>query len=196
MKQLTAFLLLIAVCIASGCSADESAAGGGKLQTNSNEPELYNPEASQDKTSFGYVRHRKEGIQANSKPHEEYTINREQTADIIARMCTNIAEVDDVSVLVTDEEVLIVYDTESTDKQSSADQVMKTAFSIVPGWYDIYVTDNTFLRQDVENFATLNTHNSGIDQLLEHVIKEMGKSPQGESRAREMASKNESQQPG
>ncbi len=195
MKQLTA-ILFIAVWITAGCSADEGDAGGSRLHANSNEPELYNPEASQDQTSFGYVRHRREGVRASNTSKEEYTINREQTADIIARMCTNIPQVDDVSVLVTDEEVLIVYDTESADKQSSADQVKKTAFSIVPGWYDIYVTDNTFLRQDVENFATLNTHNSGIDQLLDHVIKEMGKSPQGESRARGMAARNESQQPG
>lgn len=58
--------------------------------------------------------------------------------------------------LVTDEEVLVVYDTNAKDRTETADQVKRTAMSVVPRYYHVYVSDDyQTLAQDVENFATV-----------------------------------------
>jgi len=129
-------------------------------------------------TGFGYVRYKRTGIMgANDQPN--YEIDREQLADMISKLGAQVPNVDDVSTLVTDEEVLIVYATDTENQKQTADQVKKMAMSVVPGWFHIYVSDNTGLRQNVENFATLNTNSRDVDDLIDKLIKEMKKSPQG-----------------
>ena len=87
--------------------------------------------------------------------------------------------VDDVSTLVTDEEVLIVYETDSENRDQTADQVKRMAMSVVPRWFHVYVSDDTSLRKEVENFASLDTDSRDVDDLVDGVVKQMLKSPQG-----------------
>lgn len=82
---------------------------------------------------------------------------------------------DDVSTLVTDNEVLIVYNTDSDNRESTATQVQKMAESVVPGWFDIYTTDNTNLRKEIESYSTMDADSEhthyGIDQLTSQMKK-------------------------
>ncbi len=152
--------------------------GGRQLHVNNHEPDFYNPDMEGNDTGFGYVRYKRTGIMgADDQP--KYEIDREQLADMISKLGAQVPNVDDVSTLVTDEEVLIVYATDTEDKNDTAEQVKKMAMSVVPGWFHIYVSDNTGLRQNVENFATLNTNSRDVDNLIDQLIKEMKKSPQG-----------------
>jgi hypothetical protein len=150
-----------------------------QLHTNNHEPDFYNPNTESNETGFGYVRHKRTGVMG-ANDQTEYTIDREQVANMISRLSTQVPNVDDVSTLVTDEEVLIVYESESDNRSETAEQVKKMAMSIVPGWYHIYVTDNTTLRQNIENFATLNTNSRDIDSLIDGVIRQMRTTPQGQ----------------
>ncbi|WP_210365690.1 YhcN/YlaJ family sporulation lipoprotein [Bacillus sp. REN3] len=156
---------------------------GNTLNVNDQRLDLYNEEGRKDmedkSEDFGYVRHQKTGIMGEDNTDAYQAIDREQMADMIGRFCTMTPNVDDVSTLVTDEEVLIVYKTDSKNRFETADQIKKTGMSVVPRWYHVYVSDNTNLRKDVENFASLDTDSRDIDTMIDGVVKQMLKSPQG-----------------
>ena len=156
---------------------------GNTLNANNQSPELYNENGRgfNDKSEdFGYVRHQKTGVMGADEMNNAYTaIDREQIADMISKFSLMAQNVDDVSTLVTDEEVLIVYETDSQDRDQTADQVKRMAMSVVPRWFHVYVSDDTSLRNEVENFASLDTDSRDVDELVDEVVKQMLKSPQG-----------------
>ncbi len=79
--------------------------------------------------------------------------------------------------------MLIAYRTDVKDKEGRndiADQVKKTALSVVPRWYHVYVTDDPSLRQDIENIAYMNGASGNHENAINGVIKRMlSRSPQG-----------------
>ncbi|RFU67219.1 YhcN/YlaJ family sporulation lipoprotein [Bacillus sp. V59.32b] len=134
--------------------------------------------ANNDSDNFGYTRVNS-GTGENENGTEAPTIDREQLADIISRLGNQIPDVNDVSTLVTDEEVLVVYDSDTNNRNATADQVKRTALSIVPRYFHVYVSDNETLRQNIENFATQDTDSRGIEDSIDSTIRQMLKSPQG-----------------
>jgi len=148
------------------------------LHTNSHEPGFKNSDMKKNDTGFGYVRYKRTGVMT-AEDQPKFEIDREQLADMISKLSAQVPNVDDVSTLVTDEEVLVVYATDTEDRHDTANQVKKMAMSVVPGWYHIYVTDDTGLRQNIENFATLNTNSREIHDLIDGVVKQMKSTPQG-----------------
>ncbi|MDQ0219663.1 sporulation protein [Peribacillus cavernae] len=129
---------------------------------------------------FGYTRVNNNTNARNDNSGDTPTIDREQLAHMISRLGNQIPNVDDVSTLVTDEEVLIVYGgSDSKNRNATADQVKRTALSVVPRFYHVYVSDNESLRQNVENYATQDTDSRGIENSIDQTIKQMLKSPQG-----------------
>nr|WP_249310371.1 YhcN/YlaJ family sporulation lipoprotein [Bacillus sp. FJAT-49736] len=150
--------------------------------------DMYN--AGLEKTSaeksneFGYVRHVKSPIPGqNIKYQDIYTINREKVADAISKIAVTNPRVHDAATLVTDEEVLISYKTDAKskkDRNDVADQVKKTAFSVVPRWYHVYVTDNPTLKQYVENISYMKSSDANKERVIKQTVKMMLKStPQG-----------------
>lgn len=149
------------------------------LSVNDQSGDIYNKD-KKGSENFGYVRHQKnDTMRAQSKTHFA-SINREKVADIIGEYCTDVPNVDDISTLVTDEEVLIVYKTDSTDRNLTADQVKRMAMSVVPRSYHVYVSDNVALRPNVENYSNLGTNDVNVENGIDQLIKEMLKSPQGQ----------------
>lgn len=193
MKSTIITIGICTVAALTGCANDSSSPGNGKsgiyqqsgntMNVNDQRPDLYNESGKKgfrDKSEdFGYVRHQRTGVMGQDNTDQYVAIDREQMADMIGKFSMMTPNVDDVSTLVTDEEVLIVYKTDSNDRFETADQVKKMGMSVVPRWYHVYVTDNTSLRKDVENFATLNTDSRDVDTLVDGVVKQMLKSPQG-----------------
>ena len=55
-------------------------------------------------------------------------------------------------------QVLIAYKTDTKDRNLTADQVKKTAMSIVPRYYHVYVSDNTGLRDLMESYSYLDSN--------------------------------------
>ncbi|KAB2334926.1 sporulation protein [Cytobacillus depressus] len=155
---------------------------GNTLNVNTQRSEIYNRHngVTNNNGDFGYVRHQRSPIMGENVSYNKYaTLDREQLADLISGYCTDLPNVDDVSTLVTDEEVLVIYDTNSNNRNLTADQVKRTAMSVVPRSYHVYVSDNTALRKYVENFANSNSNNGNLQTSLNKVINEMLKSPQG-----------------
>lgn len=184
-KQLitVSVLGLVALSACQNNSATEGPYEKSGITTNVNNQraDIYNRNNGNNKSeNFGYVRHQKSPVMGENVAYRQYdALDREQIANTISKLCTNIPHVDDISTLVTDEEVLIVYHTDSNNRLETADQVKKSAMSVVPRWYNVFVSDNTNLRANVESYATVDSNSRNARIGIDKLIKEMKKSPQG-----------------
>lgn len=129
---------------------------------------------------FGYVRYTRD--QVDSEDEVRYAlIDRKAVSDLITRMILQGKGFKDASTLVTDSEVLIAYTPDgSMDRNITADTAKKTAMSIVPRYYEVYVSDEQNMYRELANLSNLQTKDKGYRQELESTIKQMRKSPQGE----------------
>lgn len=174
---------IMAISLAvSGCQYDENREGiykeNGNTLNVTDTNELNN--GNDNKESFGYVRHQKSPTAGTEKTIlTTPAINREKTADIISRLAVQLPNVNDAATLVTDEEVMVVYDADSNDRFETADQVKRTAASVVPRYFHIYVSDNPNLINEIETYSTLDGDSANIDRNIDQIIQRMRKSPQG-----------------
>ncbi|MEH6904194.1 YhcN/YlaJ family sporulation lipoprotein [Neobacillus drentensis] len=190
MKKLVIILGLCTLTALTGCSKDMSnrdvyEESGNTINVNNKRHDLYNEGASRSvrnaSNNYGFVRHQKSPLMNDNTANDHYTaLNREQVANIISKLSTEIPNVNDVATLVTDQEVLIAYKTDSKNRNMTADQVKKTAMSVVPRYYHVFVTDNKVLMRDVENLANLDSTSRNARNLVNGLIKQMKKSPQGQ----------------
>ncbi|WP_066258583.1 YhcN/YlaJ family sporulation lipoprotein [Neobacillus drentensis] len=190
MKKLVIILGLCTLTALTGCSKDMGnrdvyEESGNTINVNNKRHDLYNEGASRSvrnaSNNYGFVRHQKSPLMNDNTANDHYTaLDREQVANIISKFSTEIPNVNDVATLVTDQEVLIAYKTDSKDRNLTADQVKKTAMSVVPRYYHVFVTDNKVLMRDVENLANLDSTSRNARNLVNGLIKQMKKSPQGQ----------------
>ncbi|MBT2701290.1 YhcN/YlaJ family sporulation lipoprotein [Bacillus sp. ISL-40] len=190
MKKLVIILGLCTMTALTGCTKDMGnrdvyEESGNTINVNNKRHDLYNEGASRGvrnvSNNYGFVRHQKSPLMNDNTANDHFTaLNREQVANIISKYSTEIPNVNDVATLVTDQEVLIAYDTDSKDRNLTADQVKKTAMSVVPRYYHVFVTDNKVLMRDVENLANLDSTSRNARNLVNGLIKQMKKSPQGQ----------------
>ena len=190
MKKLVIILGLCTMSALTGCTKDMGnrdvyEESGNTINVNNKRHDLYNEGASRGvrnvSNNYGFVRHQKSPLMNDNTANDHFTaLDREQVANIISKYSTEIPNVNDVATLVTDQEVLIAYDTDSKDRNLTADQVKKTAMSVVPRYYHVFVTDNKVLMRDVENLANLDSTSRNARNLVNGLIKQMKKSPQGQ----------------
>jgi len=144
--------------------------------------ENYNRNQQEDDL-FGFVRQVKSPVPGGEAAKPMKGMNKEQTADNIGQILVMLPGVEDASVLVTDQEVLIAYITNEkrdSERFEIADQVKKTAISAVPRFYHVYITDDPTLRQNIENIASMNARSSNKDTTVRDTVKLMlERSPQG-----------------
>lgn len=133
-----------------------------------------------DQSRFGYVRDQAEPVRNSQRYNENIAaVDYGEIANIINKMVVQLPAIEDSATLVTDEEVLIAYDSNSDDRELTADQVSKTGLSIVPRYYHVYISDNPEMIHEIERFRSLNVTSPRVDEILETTIKQMLKSPQG-----------------
>ncbi|WP_226655728.1 YhcN/YlaJ family sporulation lipoprotein [Pseudalkalibacillus hwajinpoensis] len=150
------------------------------------DPEEYgmNTADSQEKSKkggFGYVRHTRNTNNMNSQKQPENIayLDRDRLSDMIGSMAIVLPYVNDVATLVTDEEVLIAYKSTTKDRDATADQVKKTALSVIPRYYHVYVSDEEGMIAEVERYQNASTANGELDKSIEETIAKMKKAPQG-----------------
>ncbi len=179
---------LIALTALTGCGTSDDNAGVNHESGNSiyriDQNELYNAKGvkndGKEMTNFGYVRHQKNPVPGGANVYSNLpTMDREKVADLISKICTTIPNVKDVGTLVTDEEVLVAYDTDSEDRMLTADQVKRSAMSVVPRYFHVYVSDNPDMMNQIERFGRLDSDSRNVDQIITSTIQQMIKSPQG-----------------
>jgi ribosomal protein S17E len=190
LKKSVIILGLCTMTALTGCTKDMGnrdvyEESGNTINVNNKRHDLYNEGASRGvrnvSNNYGFVRHQKSPLMNDNTANDHFTaLDREQVANIISKYSTEIPNVNDVATLVTDQEVLIAYDTDSKDRNLTADQVKKTAMSVVPRYYHVFVTDNKVLMRDVENLANLDSTSRNARNLVNGLIKQMKKSPQGQ----------------
>lgn len=130
--------------------------------------------------AFGFMHY-------SRKPGREYALSVDHLpktdyqalADIITRLELSLPDIYDVGTLVTDQYVLIAYKTSNNNRQEAAQQVKRTALSVVPNYYKVYISDLPFAQQDIANYKDLSANTPRVHQWLEHVINRMKEAPQG-----------------
>jgi hypothetical protein len=127
--------------------------------------------------NFGYKRH-ESGDNVKNGNQVPY-LNRQKVADMISDMVLQIPNIKDVGTLVTDEEVLIGYRTTNKDRNAAADQVKMTAFSVVPRYYHVYVSDEKGMINKIEQYRTMNKATENSEGIIDRLIQQMKKAPQG-----------------
>lgn len=190
MKKIILTVGLSSIIALTGCSGNQDQSNGrtnneksaGNPQNVNNPSQYYDEDnRNQDNHSedFGFTRTNKATVDGKNIANKTASIDREQLADMISTLSVQLPNVNDVATLVTDEEVLVVYDTDTKNRTETADQVKRTAMGVVPRYYHVYVSDDRTHAQDIENFATLDSDSRGMDYTIEQTIKDMLKSPQG-----------------
>jgi ribosomal protein S17E len=190
LKKLIIIAGLCTITALTGCAKDMGTQdvyeeSGNTINVNNKRSELYNERAGRGarnmSNNYGFVRHQKSPLMGDNMANDHYSaLDREQVANIISQLSVDIPNVNDVATLVTDQEVLIAYDTDSKNRNMTADQVKKTAMSVVPRYYHVYVSDNKVLMRDVENLANIDSTSRNARNTVNGLIKQMKKSPQGQ----------------
>ncbi len=190
LKKAVLALSLCSITLFAGCSAPKEQ--GSEVTDNISNPvkvnsptkyydEDYNNSTNQG-SDFGFTRMDSTNINGKNianVANKNVAIDREQLASVITSLTASLPNVKRAASLVTDEDVLVVYETNSSNRSETADQVKRTAMSVVPRYYHAYVSDNWKLAQDIENFATRGSDQNNIDHTIDKTIQNMLKSPQG-----------------
>ncbi|TCP19134.1 sporulation lipoprotein YhcN/YlaJ [Scopulibacillus darangshiensis] len=130
--------------------------------------------------SFGYVHYkRKQGAGNAVQQHDIPKIDNRELADIISRLELSLPNIYEVGTLVTDQYVLIGYQSDLKDKKQAASQVKMTALSVVPNYYKVYISDAFDAIERISRYKDLTVQTPRVHKSLQHMINEMKKSPQG-----------------
>ncbi|WP_332633631.1 YhcN/YlaJ family sporulation lipoprotein [Halalkalibacter flavus] len=134
-----------------------------------------------DYNHFGYTRYERDLVMGNGRQPVIPVIDRGRLSDAVTRMVLTNDVVSEAGALVTDKYVLVAYDSQADNREYVADQVKRSALSIVPRYYEVYISDNHDHFDEIERFQHLTSATSDIERTLEQTIEEMKlESPQGE----------------
>lgn len=129
---------------------------------------------------LGYVHYTKDQVNNDDEMEHGVSIDRTQVANVITRIALRGEGLEQVATLVTDEEVLIAYEkSDDVDEKEAANIARKTAQSVIPQYYEIYVSDNESLINDIQSLHNSSTTDDSYENTIDQIIKEMEKSPQG-----------------
>ncbi|KGX89787.1 YhcN/YlaJ family sporulation lipoprotein [Pontibacillus marinus] len=130
---------------------------------------------------FGYVRYTKDQVGDNEEEIRYGIMDREQVSDLITRYMLQGEGIKDAATLVTDSEVLVAYTPEGNmDRNRAADMAKKNAMSVVPRYYEVYVSDQQNMYRELATLSNMRTGDREYRDSIESVIDQMKKSPQGE----------------
>ncbi|HLR79877.1 MAG TPA: YhcN/YlaJ family sporulation lipoprotein [Bacillota bacterium] len=129
---------------------------------------------------LGYVSYKKEEVQLDAKKNRVATMDRDEMADLITRMILRNDGFEEVATLVTDQEVLIVYEKNNEiSAENAASLANKSAMSVLPRFFEVYVSDNASLIPDIHSLHNSTTTNKNYNNTLDRIKTEMKKAPQG-----------------
>ncbi|UOQ46040.1 YhcN/YlaJ family sporulation lipoprotein [Halobacillus salinarum] len=177
------FLLAAALLIPAGC-ADEVKNADNKHDKddalNGNPMDSYNDKLVDGQV--GYVRFKSTQLDQKKEQQRKIKVNKEQVADMVTRMILTYDGFEDVATLVTDNKVLVAYrPPEGEDRNRAADMVQKTAYSLVPSFYHVYVSDQPSAFGDIQSLSTSTVYDKNYNSVIDSVVNKMKKAPQGKT---------------
>lgn len=127
---------------------------------------------------YGFTRYQRQEVdeQQNPSPIFDYQV----MSDAISRVVLTNDEISEVATLVTDQYVLVAYDAQADNEEYVADQVKRSAISIVPRYYDVVISNDPGHFEEISRFRNQSTNSANLRQSIEQTINEMKQSPQGE----------------
>ncbi|PEB51224.1 hypothetical protein CON65_21795 [Bacillus pseudomycoides] len=174
-KQMVLSLLtlsLFAGCYSTNKAEMEREEGSRVLVSNKND--MYHTENTNTRlTRVGYSSKQKNEVSNN----QVGAINREKVAEMITSMTVKLPDVTNAATLVTDDEVFVVYRAKTNDPKLVADQVYKTALSIVPRYYKAYISTDQKLISQIQGLQSGALNDKEYAQSIDMLKREMGKNP-------------------
>lgn len=177
-------MILTLLIIASACTNEKQLnTNPNEENTNYFEPTREKPEQDEElEHQLGFVRYSEEDLDVMDDDEKEIPqLNREQMADTITKILIQQKPYKEAATLVTDQHVLIAYDVgeENKDSEKLKKIATKTAESIVPGFYDVYVSANPIHMDDIHSLHR-ETPSNDTDHTIEKIIDNMTKTKEPE----------------
>lgn len=119
---------------------------------------------------YGFSRLQKQDVDGKDGEFS-LKIDKQEVSNFISYLVVKLPNIDDAATLVTDQEVLIAYQTDG-NKDLARKQVEKTAQSALPSYYHIYTSDD---MQSINNIEDLNKYGQLNDNQLEQKVQELSK---------------------
>ncbi|MCT2535910.1 YhcN/YlaJ family sporulation lipoprotein [Aquibacillus koreensis] len=171
----------------SGCTSNDEAGDmlDRSIDGNNEFDQFQAPDANNENneisSQLGYVHYTEDEVKLDRETDHYISIDRNRLADTITRLILQYDGFEDVATLVTDEEVLIAYDKpEDIETEKAASMVKKSAVSVLPSFFNVYVSDQPVTFRDIQSLKNSTTVDDDYENTLENIITEMKKSPQGE----------------
>ncbi|MBU9712999.1 YhcN/YlaJ family sporulation lipoprotein [Evansella tamaricis] len=190
---LSLITLLSLSLITSGCGNTEGSHGAEGQQMDllrgyqqPNQHFVLNRRATDDTdqyTRFGFGRYTDTTALGGAATLAVY--DRSLMAETIGQLTASLKDVRESAALVTDQHVLVAYDSgenemEDMDRKYLATQVRNTAYSIVPAYFDVYVSDDPVMMLEIEKYRGMSSKDQDYVGSLNATIDLMLESPQGE----------------
>lgn len=181
-------VLLLTVITLTGCNGTDNAADDERRQAEERNQIVDELDPEQETTpsnpsgdnKLGYVHYTREQINNENEANHTINIDRTSLANMITRIILRNDGFIEAATLVTDDKALIAYAKEDKiDAARAADIANKTAVSLLPGYFDVYVSDNETLIQDIQSLHNSSIQDDDYDNTINQIIEEMKKSPQG-----------------
>lgn len=183
MKKWKVFLpSVLSLAIITGCNGvnNNSQSEQEQMSDSLTPDRQHTPTDEERDNKLGYVRYNKNQLNNDHENLHSVQIDRDKMADMITRMILRNNGFNEAATLVTDQEVLIAYQlNDDMDPATAADIASKTAKSTMPGFFNIYVSDNQTLMNDIQSLHNSSIRNKNYDNTIDNIIHEMKKSPQG-----------------
>lgn len=181
-KYLIAVLMILAI-ITAGCNGMNHTLNEREKVENELNPEKNNqtPVDPEVNDRLGYVSYKEDQLQDRPKKNQVVTIDRNKMADMISKTILKTEGYNQVATLVTDKHVLIAYKKkDDIDSHTAATTAKQTAMSIMPRYFDVYVSENPNIIADLQSLHNATTHNKNYDNTVNSIIADMKQSPQGD----------------
>ncbi|WP_240374492.1 YhcN/YlaJ family sporulation lipoprotein [Bacillus piscicola] len=136
----------------------------------------YTEEAETEKpkvNNFGYSRNYSNEVGLDKKLSMPDIIDHQKTAAGIGTLLVQAPEVDEASVLITNEYALVAFKPNKEHKKNAVKQVKMMTETAVPYYYETVVTDNPRMMEDIESFKSMDDQAKGGRSALRQTVKDM-----------------------
>ncbi|MFA9560035.1 YhcN/YlaJ family sporulation lipoprotein [Evansella sp. AB-rgal1] len=130
---------------------------------------------------FGFHRDSKETAYSGQNVPQYSVYDHSLLAETISHVSATLPSIEEIAVLVTEQHVLMAYESTNNNKSEVATQLRKTAYSFVPAYFDVYVAEGRLFMKDIERFQGLSSQDPSYRGTLDATIEEMKSYPQGEA---------------
>lgn len=129
------------------------------------------------KLSYGYAAHTDRDPElANPGFDTRLYIDRDVLAEGISQIVVSLPEVQQATVLVTDQDCIVIYHPYDSDDSSVQEKVELSAFGATPRWYHVYATANPEAEKNIKELIEVQVDqkfndekfNKGIEEIKTH----------------------------